>query len=849
MISLLLLLSACERPGLPELSDGPHRVTAQVLWTVELDAHQPTDVLSTPDGGLWVLDSYDQQIQRFDARQQPLPPLSLPSWTRPSRLAVAAQGGAWLADPLGNLVRIDAQGDLQAPLDLASLGEGAAPVAALEHQGRLFVADRHGGVDVIDATTGALLRSVDQDADGRPVRLVTDLLIGPTGEVLLIDTLRTAVHVLGEEGVTSSWGHFGMWAGALMKPKSAALAPEGTVLVADTALDVLQLFDDQGHAIGMVATADGQVLRPGHPIAVDAVGVDEFLVLDASVPSVTRLRIPAEEIRAATERSRTTHALRHPLREDQGQGVAGAQGDTCLQCHDGLVLDDRQVWQDDLDHHPVDVVPDYEVPAFFPLDDQGRLRCTTCHSPHGASSATDAAAVADEEGRLATARHWSDDEFFTRLERGDSALCEACHTDAAHDDAIDRLGLSGSTHPVGSALEDALAKRAAEQGSPLDDVQKGCLGCHSPHAAEGKALLRAAGDGKGCIACHEGHADSRRSHPVGAAGDRPRVREASQIPVDREGQVDCSSCHQLVGGSADQLLRSPADGGDLCVACHDERVKMLSGPHGRVPGAHGTPCLGCHDVHDEPSDALLTTMVGGPADPNGCLDCHGRGKKHAVRGQSPGERGHPVDGKLHDSGDSGTKDSGTKDSGSKDSGQQPLTCASCHDAHRPEPISCDGCHLEQVAERDRGGHGKATCLDCHPAHQDRPLARETDHNPRSWTCLACHGEEHGRAGVTRVAEFEHPAPVFEPDGTRWEPLGGLPLFAPDGTTQPQGVNGEMGCMTCHMVHGPDPTEPKAKLKRPGWEKPCAACHGDNALALYRYFHQPDRRSGIDTKGR
>ena len=848
MITALLLLSACERPGLPPLADGPHHVTVQVLWRLELDAHQPTDVLATPDGGMWVLDSYDQEIERFDARQEALEPIHLPSWTRPARMATASQGGAWLADPLGNLIRVDAQGDLQPPLDLTALGEGAAPVAVLEQQGLLFVADRHGGLDVMDLASGAVQRAVEQDADGEAVRLVTDILVGPGGQLLLVDTLRTAVHVLGDEGITSTWGRFGMWAGALMKPKAAALAPMDTVLVADTALDVLQLFDSEGRPIGMLATADGELLRPGHAIAVEAVGPDEFLVLDADAPAVLRLRISVDEVRAATERSLDTRALRYPLRDDQAHGVEGEQGDTCLQCHDGLVLDDRQVWQTDLAHHPVDVVPDYEVPAFFPLDEQGRLRCTTCHSPHGASTADDAAAVTDEDGRLAAARHWSDDEFFTRLDRGDSALCEACHTDAAHDDAIDRLGLSGSSHPVGSALEEALAKRAEAQGSPLEDVQKGCLGCHSPHAAEGTALLRAAGDGKGCIACHEGHADSLRSHPVGAGGERPRVRAASEIPVDREGQVDCSSCHQLVGGSADQLLRSPADGGDLCVSCHEERVKMMSGPHGRVPGPHGSPCLGCHDVHDEPSDALLSTMAGGPSDPNGCLDCHGKGKKHAVRGQSPGERGHPVDGKVHTAGDSGPA-AGDSGRAAGDSGREPLTCASCHDAHRPEPVACDGCHTAQAAERDRGGHGKAACLDCHPAHQDLPLARETDHNPRSWTCLGCHGEEHGRVGVSRVAEFEHPAPVFEPDGTRWEPLGGLPLFAPDGTTQPKGVNGEMACMTCHLVHGPDPDEPKAKLKRPGWEKPCAACHGDNALALYRYFHQPDRRTGIDTKGR
>ena len=48
-------------------------------------------------------------------------------------------------------------------------------------------------------------------------------------------------------------------------------------------------------------------------------------------------------------------------------------------------------------------------------------------------------------------------------------------------------------------------------------------------------------------------------------------------------------------------------------------------------------------------------------------------------------------------------------------------------------------------------------------------------------------------------------------------------------------------MTCHTVHGPHPDEPGDSLRRPGWEAPCAACHGTDARRMYRWFHDAERR--------
>lgn len=47
----------------------------------------------------------------------------------------------------------------------------------------------------------------------------------------------------------------------------------------------------------------------------------------------------------------------------------------CQKCHGGA----KAPHQAD---HPVFVVPNGEIPSQFPLDTQGRLTCSTCHSMH-----------------------------------------------------------------------------------------------------------------------------------------------------------------------------------------------------------------------------------------------------------------------------------------------------------------------------------------------------------------------------------------------------------------------------------------------------------------------------------
>jgi hypothetical protein len=199
-----------------------------------------------------------------------------------------------------------------------------------------------------------------------------------------------------------------------------------------------------------------------------------------------------------------------------------------------------------------------------------------------------------------------------------------------------------------------------------------------------------------------------------------------------------------------------------------------------------------------------------------------------------------------------------------------MPCATCHPAsrygsfpHQGEvaPVNCTMCHPKQTQALEATVHNGAklravelemeqplvreewsTCLSCHPPHAGKGYAQPAygQVNRRSRPCLACHVDE--RSSAPQVYGYEHPLHVFDAEGGRWGALTGLPLFDEHGRVVADGESGALTCNSCHSNHGPD-AGPE-HLRRPGWQKACASCHGADSLALYRYFHRPERRSHI-----
>ncbi|MHB8844272.1 MAG: cytochrome c3 family protein [Nitrospirota bacterium] len=124
-------------------------------------------------------------------------------------------------------------------------------------------------------------------------------------------------------------------------------------------------------------------------------------------------------------------------------------------------------------------------------------------------------------------------------------------------------------------------------------LEKGCLGCHVPHASEHERLLNAP-QPELCTRCHA------------------RTLIAGQ---HRHGALEmgCTTCHDPHASENEKLLRTRQP--DICYGCHDRGLFARRDVH----GALGMGCTGCHGAHTTENKKLLVLPV-----PEVCFACHTR---------------------------------------------------------------------------------------------------------------------------------------------------------------------------------------------------------------------------------
>jgi predicted CXXCH cytochrome family protein len=237
----------------------------------------------------------------------------------------------------------------------------------------------------------------------------------------------------------------------------------------------------------------------------------------------------------------------------------------CFSCHDGFVMDSRDVWKNGKNHgHRIGMKPSDQIAVpelggdpVFPMNDDDNMYCGTCHSAH-LSEADDA------PGKV---------KPFLRAS-AEGELCLACHEDKA---AID-----GSGHDKG--------KRRSQ-----DFEQRGTCGtCHAAHRSELPVMWsRSQGEGNltvntFCRSCHDDEPNPAE-HPTEvvawsqAIRGTIRTKTPGEMPVfddnarhARVGNIGCATCHNV--------HRERAEG----------RPEHLKGLHLRLPEFVEPLCADCH---------------------------------------------------------------------------------------------------------------------------------------------------------------------------------------------------------------------------------------------------------------
>ncbi len=396
----------------------------------------------------------------------------------------------------------------------------------------------------------------------------------------------------------------------------------------------------------------------------------------------------------------------------------------CFSCHDGSITDSRKTVLHDQGHRS-GIVPSSRVsiPADLPLDEEGRMQCATCHTPHAVQS-SDGSSV----------------EFFLRTPNKNSSFCVLCHQSADG-------GPETGNHPTAVALK-SIPPSLMDAGGMFGTAQPNqiiCETCHVPHGEKNSASLLLPIEDPStrsalCEVCHTKNpgrspepALNRFSHPLGkpsgSAAELPAAwPNGEKVFFGKQGELVCRTCHQPHGApSRDYLLVEQGEKDSLCRQCHPGQSAMIGSSHDLRKSAPQErtilkktarelgPCGSCHSAHSGSGPFMWAqSMPDTKIQPaRFCGSCHAEGR--CAASAVPGEFSHPLGAAvagtisalnlpLFDS-DGRTKTSGT------------ISCSTCHDVHDPRPLFTgtpeEGVQREGFLRSLPGEGAAGLCIHCH----------------------------------------------------------------------------------------------------------------------------------------
>lgn len=508
----------------------------------------------------------------------------------------------------------------------------------------------------------------------------------------------------------------------------------------------------------------------------------------------------------------------------------------CASCHEAHASDKASLLVDDeaavcANCHE-GAVEKHEMP------DLGRVNCSDCHDPHGATTESPVAPYVHEPfgaGECETCHDLDNGSVSLAGDFPPDDLCADCHDDEAN-------AIAGSESHFGVA-------EMKSRGTST------CLECHNPHSSRAIPLLANAQeelcrncheklpdkesfrgssmhapfvDGE-CASCHDPHGGGGEHHFNADTqalcskchADKTTPLQEGELRHEALGTMECTECHTGHAANAPHLLGEEPR--DICKSCHDlEKHAEIHSPY------EISPCTVCHENHstrpglmpDSPKDMCLrchqqkatdltATFSHVPAKEGSCTQCH---EPHG--GDQPGLLLKPEVGlctSCHELDDLVTAKKGVPTAARSGSPflHRPVeegTCSECHDPH--------GSAISGLLVRE----GDKLCFGCH-ANERALFSRGNAHEPvAQGECAGCH-VPHGTDGGDLVRALEPGLCTQCHDFSQPPLLGSHKGF--------DVINAR--CTACHDPH----VSPVSHLLRPFAHEPfaegdCESCHAGAA---------------------
>jgi predicted CXXCH cytochrome family protein len=441
----------------------------------------------------------------------------------------------------------------------------------------------------------------------------------------------------------------------------------------------------------------------------------------------------------------------------------------------------------------------------FPLNDDGKIYCGTCHTAHGVS--------------------WSQREspVFMRVNNVDSRLCLACHLDQS-------TGPAEGNHPLFKKPQHSSRQLKQSGAKFAKDGTVICQSCHQPHGAPAKKMLVMKNtQSELCQNCHSDKREVRGSkHDMALMA--PKAKNNNGDTAAETGT--CGACHVPHNGKGPALwARERVQGvppeAASCIGCHQDEGLA----HKKTPGTHSHPVgdsiaeAGIRVVKGEWKSSSPLVSKDKPLQPLPLYDK--RGLRHA-KGTNVGCGSCNYPHKWQPGAPNKNLTNPKKLAGNNQSSflriagdANSTLCTNCHVDKRAVLLSRHNPYLntdKKSADKSSKASRKKkapkdtahsttsnTCRSCHTPHNAKAAnlwARKLDKSVTGVAALCgdCH-RKGGTAETKLTGLHSHPLGK-EPKG---KPKNNLPLFDAKGKRVKHG--GGVDCASCHDLHQWDPKNP------------------------------------------
>jgi len=464
--------------------------------------------------------------------------------------------------------------------------------------------------------------------------------------------------------------------------------------------------------------------------------------------------------------------------EKSGKQKVSSTSKLCFTCHDGYINDSRFQFREGAHEHPIGVKPSKKIRIkkskdgeIYPLNEDGKLYCGTCHTAHG--------------------NDWNSSEsaIFMRSKNVDSSLCIDCHAN--------HTGEDNNNHPT-AKFKGKTPKLIRTTRSRFGKKKKViCQTCHVTHDSSGDNLLVMGGKkSKLCVACH-----TSQKNIIGSEHDMSKhkglLSRKTRKAIKESGS--CAGCHVSHGGNIKPLLaidnsNKKITEWDQCVSCHSE------------DGIAGETSIGHYSHPVDVSIKKVNIQVVGnqwisPLTEKKIITL----PLYDLKGNRVEYDGNVRCATCHDT--HNVANTG-KNFLRIEQGKNSKLCTNCHLERVSVITSKHNINLYSPAQLKKvggnAGKGLGICSTCHSTHQGKAqnmltLVDQNDKHPVSLlnsVCTHCHSKN-GAASNSVMPKHSHPNNIKLSEGM--QPLK-LPVFSKNGKRVTDHRKGKMECATCHNVH-------------------------------------------------